>query len=115
MAAKKSAKKGATKMTATKKNVTKKAQAKKTGEPGNSNLPSLFRLNIEVGNLDQAAEFYSTLFGLVGRKQAGSRCYFTCGAVTLQVVDVSSVGKPHPAAKALYFAVDDLDAVFARA
>ena len=115
MAAKKSAKKGATKMTATKKNVTKKAQAKKTEEPGNSNPPSLFRLNIEVGNLDQAAEFYSTLFGLVGRKQAGSRCYFTCGAVTLQVVDVSSVGKPHPAAKALYFAVDDLDAVFARA
>jgi hypothetical protein len=50
-----------------------------------------------------------------GRKQAGSRCYFTCGAVTLQVVDVSSVSKPHPAAKALYFTVNDLDAVFARA
>src|SRR5262249_36088159 len=43
------------------------------------------------------------------------RCYFTCGAVTLQVVDVSSVGKPHPAAKALYFVVNDLDAIFARA
>jgi hypothetical protein len=31
------------------------------------------------------------------------------------VVDVSSVGQPHPAAKALYFVVDDLDAVFERA
>ena len=125
MALKKSAKKSATKMkgknTVTKKvmprenKVTKKVKAKDIKGPGNSNVPSLFRLNIEVGNLDQAAEFYSTLLGLVGRKQAGSRCYFTCGAVTLQVVDVSPVGKPHPAAKALYFAVDDLDAVFARA
>jgi hypothetical protein len=31
------------------------------------------------------------------------------------VVDVSSMGKPHPAAKALYFTVNDLDAIFARA
>src|SRR6185436_2920495 len=77
--------------------------------------PSLFRINVEVGNLDQAAAFYGTLLGIEGRKQAGSRCYFTCGAVTLQVVDVSSVGKPHPAAKALYFTVKDLDAIFARA
>ena len=130
MAEKKSAKKGATKMKVTKKQVakrqvtkrqvtkkkvTKKVNAHVAQEPQNSNVPSLFRLNIEVGNLDQAAEFYSKLLGLAGRKQAGSRCYFTCGAVTLQVVDVSSVGKPHPAAKALYFAVDDLDAVFARA
>jgi predicted enzyme related to lactoylglutathione lyase len=78
-------------------------------------VPSLFRINVEVGNLDQATDFYSKLFGIAGRKQAGSRCYFTCGPVTLQVVDVSSVGKPHPAAKALYFTVKDLDAVFARA
>jgi predicted enzyme related to lactoylglutathione lyase len=78
-------------------------------------VPSLFRLNIEVGDLDEAALFYSTLFGIEGRKQAGSRCYFTCGPVTLQVVDVSSVRKPHPAAKALYFTVNDLEAVFERA
>ncbi len=32
-----------------------------------------------------------------------------------EVVDVSSAGKPHPAPKALYFTVNDLDAVFARA
>lgn len=77
--------------------------------------PNLFRINIEVGNLDEAARFYSTLLGLEGRRQAGSRVYFTCGAVTLQVVDVSSAGTPHPAAKALYFTVNDLDEVFARA
>ena len=84
--------------------------------PGtNGDVPQFFRLNIEVGNLDQAAEFYGKLLGVAGRKQAGSRCYFTCGAVTLQVVDVSSEGAPHPAAKALYFTVNDLDAIFARA
>jgi predicted enzyme related to lactoylglutathione lyase len=91
---------------------TKATDMKKSTAP---DVPNLFRLNVEVGDLDQAAEFYSKLFGMEGRKQAGSRCYFTCGAVTLQVVDVSSVGKPHPAAKALYFTVKDLDAVFARA
>ena len=80
-----------------------------------TDVPSLFRINVEVGSLDDAAEFYSELFGLEGRKQAGSRCYFRCGPVTLQVVDVSSVGTPHPAAKALYFTVRDLDAVFVRA
>jgi predicted enzyme related to lactoylglutathione lyase len=93
----------------------KKHAATKTGKGAGSNVPSLFRINVEVGNLDQAVGFYSKLFGIEGRKQAGSRCYFTCGSVTLQVLDVSSVGKPHPAAKALYFVVKDLDPVFARA
>ena len=80
-----------------------------------TDVPNFFRMNIDTGNLDQAADFYGKLLGLEGRKQAGSRVYFTCGTVTLQVVDVSSVGKPHTAAKALYFTVKDLDAVFARA
>lgn len=91
---------------------TKKTAARKA-KP--ADVPNLFRLNVEVGNIDEAAKFYGELLGTDGRKQAGSRCYFTCGAVTLQVLDVSSVGKPHPAAKALYFTVKDLDAIFARA
>jgi hypothetical protein len=80
-----------------------------------NDVPALFRINLEVGNLSEAMEFYSKLFGLAGRLQAGARCYFTCGPVTLQVVDVSSIRKPHPAAKSLYFVVNDLDAVFKRA
>ena len=94
----------------TKRGASKKSDA---GEP--ADVPRLFRINVEVGNLDEAAEFYGKLFGLTGRLQAGSRCYFTCGAVTLQVVDVSSVRAPHPAAKALYFVVGDLEAIFKRA
>jgi catechol 2,3-dioxygenase-like lactoylglutathione lyase family enzyme len=99
----------------TKKKAVKKATATGAKKGVAVDVPSLFRINVEVGNLDQAADFYGKLFGLEGRKQAGSRCYFSCGPVTLQVVDVSSVGKPHSAAKALYFTVKDLDGVFARA
>src|SRR5262249_2344478 len=55
------------------------------------------------------------LLGTPGRRQAGARVYFTCGAVTLQVLDVSSQGTPHTVPKALYFAVKDLDALHARA
>jgi len=104
----------ATKKKASTKKVAKKATTT-SADASRSDVPCLFRINVEVGNLDQAADFYSKLFGLAGRKQAGSRCYFSCGPVTLQVVDVSSVGEPHPAAKALYFTVNDLDAIFARA
>ena len=84
-------------------------------EKVDADVPSLFRINVEVGDLDKAAEFYNKLFGVEASKRPGSRFYVTCGAVTLQVVDVSSVGKPHPAAKALYFTVEDLDAIYARA
>ena len=78
-------------------------------------VPQFFRLNVEVGNLDAAAEFYTTLLNVQARRQAGSRCYFACGAVTLSVLDVSSASKPHPAAKALYFTVKNLEAAFERA
>ena len=91
---------------ATKKKATKKKAPKK------NRAPALFRINVEVGDVKRAAKQWGELLGLEGRLQAGSRCYFTAGAVTLQVVEVAP---PHPAAKALYFLVDDLESVFARA
>ena len=79
-------------------------------------VPQFFRLNIEVGELEPAIAFYTKLLDVQGRKQPGARCYFNCGAVTLSVIDVSSMGgQPHPAAKALYFTVKDLESAFARA
>ena len=84
-------------------------------KPVKDDVPQFFRLNVEVGNLDAAIKFYGTLFDLQGRKQAGSRCYFQCGPVTLSVLDVSSVRPPHPAAKALYFTVVNLEAALERA
>ena len=92
-----------------------KPAATKNPARGKADVPSLFRINIEVGDLDAADKFYAQLLAQTGRRQAGSRVYFAAGAVTLQLVDVSSMGKPHPAAKALYFLVNDLDAVFERA
>lgn len=80
-----------------------------------TDVPQFFRLNIEVGDLNSAISFYTKLLGIEGRKQAGSRCYFNCGAVTLQVLDVSSARVPHSAAKALYFTVTDLETAFERA
>ena len=77
-----------------------------------SNQARLFRLNVEVGDIERAESFYAELLGLEGRPQAGLRCYFAAGPVTLQVVQTEA---PHPAAKALYFAVGDLDETHARA
>ena len=74
--------------------------------------PSLFRINIEVGDIGQAADFYGELLGIEGRPQMGQRCYFRAGPVTLQVVEAEA---PHTAAKALYFAVADLDDFHRRA
>src|SRR5262245_56098566 len=106
----------AAKKSATKKKAAaaprKKAAAKR--RPAND-IPTFFRMNVEVGDLDKAEAGYSALFGVPGRRQAGSRVYFDCGPVTLQVVDVSSVRKPHAVPKAVYFTVRDLDAVHARA
>ena len=94
------------------------ARPKTTGtarKGARDDVPRFFRLNVEVGNLDAGTAFYGKLLALQGRKQAGSRCYFECGPVTLSVLDVSSARSPHPAAKALYFTVKDLDAAFERA
>jgi predicted enzyme related to lactoylglutathione lyase len=77
-----------------------------------SDTPRLFRLNLEVGDVERAAGFYAALLGIEGRLQMGKRVYFRAGAVTLQVVEAAA---PHPAAKALYFAVADLDAAHGRA
>jgi predicted enzyme related to lactoylglutathione lyase len=77
-----------------------------------ADIPRLFRLNIEVGDLAAAQSFYETLLNTQGRGQAGRRFYIDAGPVAFQVVTSPS---PHTAAKALYFATADLDAVHARA
>lgn len=74
--------------------------------------PRLFRINIEVGDLEQAGAFYGALFSQTVRPQRGSRFYLDAWGVTLQVVQIEA---PHTAAKALYFEVKDLAAMHARA
>lgn len=96
-------------------NKSRKGTNVKVKGPNAKDIPQFFRLNVEVGDLTLAISFYTKLLGIGGRKQAGSRCYFECGPVTLQVLDVSSQGQPHAAAKALSFTVNNLEAVCERA
>src|SRR5262249_268292 len=90
----------------------KKATRKPQTKP---DVPQFFRLNVEINNLDAAEKFYGNLLDVQGHRQAGARVYFECGPVTLQVLDVSSARRPHPAAKALYFTLRRLEPAFERA
>ncbi|HKP46938.1 MAG TPA: VOC family protein [Pyrinomonadaceae bacterium] len=77
----------------------------------------LFRVVVQVSDLDKASAFYAKLLDNPGRRiPRGSRHYFDCGAVILAVVDVTAGGEE---AKAnpdyIYFAVPDLEVVFNRA
>lgn len=75
----------------------------------------IFRIDLEVSNLDQAAEFYKQLLGDSGKRHPGARHYFNCGGVVLSVLDPTQGGmKPTPSNE-IYFAVDELAPVHARA
>ena len=81
-----------------------------------SDSPKLFRVTLEVADLERATQLYAALFGLDGQRYPGARHYFGCGGVIVAVLDVSRGGMPPtPGPKSLYFAVDDVDAVHARA
>jgi extradiol dioxygenase family protein len=82
-----------------------------------ANAPALFRLILQVPDLDQAAEFYSKLLADEGRRiPRASRHYFDCGPVILALVDPTADGstaKPIP--DYIYFSVSDLETVYRRA
>ncbi len=73
----------------------------------------IFRIILEVGDLDRATEFYARLLGTEGRAVGGGRIYFDCGPMTLALLKPE--GTPSPIPEYLYFAVDDLEAFHARA
>jgi predicted enzyme related to lactoylglutathione lyase len=81
------------------------------------NGPMLFRIILQVGDLDQAAEFYSRLLDDEGRRiPRASRHYFDCGPVILALVDPTGGGEKSKAIPDyIYFSVSDLDQVHARA
>jgi catechol 2,3-dioxygenase-like lactoylglutathione lyase family enzyme len=78
--------------------------------------PKLFRVTIEVSDLEKATTLYSDLLATPGKRHPGARHYYDCGGVILAVLDVSRGGVPPTAGpKSMYFAVDDVTAVHARA
>ncbi|HET6201902.1 MAG TPA: VOC family protein [Planctomycetota bacterium] len=81
-----------------------------------ADVPSLFRVVLQVSDLDKAAEFYSKLLGVKGRRIHGARHYFDCGPVILALLDPSGGGeKPKPNPDYVYFSVKDVEKVHARA
>src|SRR5437016_13110282 len=78
---------------------------------------TLFRIILQVDDLDRAADFYAKLLDDPGRKiPRASRHYIDCGPVILALVDVTAGGEqPKPLPDKIYFAVSDLEKVYARA
>lgn len=71
-----------------------------------------------VANIDAGARFYSELLGDNGFRVSGGRHYFNCGGVILAVYEAAADGDTAPVRanpEHIYFAVPDLEAVFARA
>jgi predicted enzyme related to lactoylglutathione lyase len=80
----------------------------------------IFRITIEVSDLEKASAFYAKLLGIAGQRHPGARHYFDCGGVILSVLDPTAGGLTASPISGkseapLYFAVDDLDDCFARA
>jgi uncharacterized glyoxalase superfamily protein PhnB/catechol 2,3-dioxygenase-like lactoylglutathione lyase family enzyme len=94
--------------------------ATETNEPERTTMgaPKLFRITLQVADVDQAGAFYSKLLDDPGIPiPRGSRHYFNCGPVILALVDVAKGAgeKPQPAPDYVYFAVNNLEEVFERA
>jgi predicted enzyme related to lactoylglutathione lyase len=81
-----------------------------------SEVPTLFRVTLEVADLEHATQLYADLFGQEGQRHPGARHYFDCGGVIVVVLDVSRGGMPPtPGPKSMFFAADDVDAMCAKA
>lgn len=79
--------------------------------------PALFRIILQVSDLDKAEEFYGKLLGDAGRRiPYASRHYIDCGPVIVALVDPSIDGETaKPLPDYIYFAVDDINEIHARA
>ena len=78
----------------------------------------LFRVILPVDDIEVAATFYSALLDDPGMRVSPGRHYFRCGDVMLAVYAPRADGDnrtPRPNFDHVYFAVDDLPAVFERA
>jgi len=79
-------------------------------------VPSLYRVVLQVSDMPAAVRFYEALLATRGRDIHGTRHYFDCGPVILALVDPAEDDEPaRPNPDHVYFAVDDLPAVHARA
>lgn len=82
-----------------------------------ANAPSLFRIILQVPDLDQAEQFYGKLLGDNGRRiPRASRHYIDCGPVILALVDPSiDDQQARPLPDYIYFSVGNLEEIHQRA
>ena len=81
-------------------------------------MPRLFRVMLPVSDIEGAASFYAQLLGTEGTRVSTGRHYFDCGGTIVACYDAFADGDPErvgPNPQPVYFSVDDLDAVHARA
>jgi catechol 2,3-dioxygenase-like lactoylglutathione lyase family enzyme len=81
-----------------------------------ADVPRLFRVILQVSDLDKATDFYSKLLDTKGRRVPGARHYFDCGPIILALVDTTTGGdKAIPIPDYIYFSVEDLENIHSRA
>lgn len=81
-------------------------------------MPRLFRVVVQVTDIDAAAAFYGELLDTPGERVSAGRHYFECGGVVLACFDPTADGDgfdatPNPGH--VYVSVPDLEAVKRRA
>jgi len=77
----------------------------------------VFRIAVPVTAIDASRVFYEAVLGIEVDATVPSRLYFHCGDVIVALIDHSVEGRGpfHPLPDNLYFATNELDAVFTRA
>jgi predicted enzyme related to lactoylglutathione lyase len=77
----------------------------------------VFRIAVPARDIARARFFYEAVLAMDADDTVPSRLYFHCDDVIVAVIDwtVDGRGEFRPTPDNLYFAVDDLEAVFARA
>jgi predicted enzyme related to lactoylglutathione lyase len=81
-------------------------------------MTKLFRVILPVSDISRAAKFFGVLLNDPGKRVSGGRHYFDCGGTILACVDPRADGDHFETAanpEHVYFAVADLEEVFARA
>jgi catechol 2,3-dioxygenase-like lactoylglutathione lyase family enzyme len=77
----------------------------------------LFRVIVPVPEIEAAARFYGELLADAGERVSPERHYIHCGGTILALVEAGSHGGPafRPNLEHIYFAVENIDQVYARA